>query len=153
MIGDNIGYLIGRNGGRWLLERPGRFASARREVLEIGEPFFKRHGPKAVFFGRWILGLRTWASWLAGASSMRWLAFAFWNAAGGIGWALTIGLLSYFLGSQVKDIFEVLGIFGLITIVMVLIGVYLLHRQHQRQLAAVPDPNSDRAASGSGTGG
>jgi membrane-associated protein len=67
-LGDNTGYLIGRKGGRWLALRPGPFARHRARVLEVGEPFFARHGSKAVFLGRWILGLRTWASWLAGAS-------------------------------------------------------------------------------------
>src|SRR6202167_6461533 len=65
IVGDNIGYLIGRKGGRWLLERPGRFQRQRREVLTTGEPVFERHGPKAVFFRRFILRLRVWASWLA----------------------------------------------------------------------------------------
>src|SRR5580698_9979084 len=50
IVGDNIGYVVARNGGRWLLERPGRFHRQRMSVLEIGEPFFERHGPKAVFF-------------------------------------------------------------------------------------------------------
>ena len=72
IIGDNIGFQIGRRGGRTLLERPGRFYDERQRVLAVGDPFFERHGPKAVFFGRWIAGLRVWASWLAGASSMRW---------------------------------------------------------------------------------
>jgi membrane protein DedA with SNARE-associated domain len=70
IAGDNAGYLIGRKGGRWRLLRPGPFARHRARVLEVGEPFFARHGSKAVFLGRWILGLRTWASWLAGASHM-----------------------------------------------------------------------------------
>ncbi len=83
IIGDNIGYLIGRKGGRWVLERPGAFERQRREVLLIGEPFFDKHGPKAVFFGRFILGLRVWASWLAGATRMHWRSFALWNALGG----------------------------------------------------------------------
>src|SRR5580692_7072374 len=65
IVGDNIGYYIGHRGGRWLLLRPGPFHPQRLRVLEMGEPFFERHGPKAVFFGRFILGLRTWASWLA----------------------------------------------------------------------------------------
>src|SRR5205807_4079008 len=82
IAGDNIGYFISRRAGRWLLERPGRFERQRREVLVIGEQFFERHGPKAVFFGRFILGLRTWASWLAGATRMRWRSFAVWNALG-----------------------------------------------------------------------
>src|SRR5437868_7146026 len=63
IVGDNIGYVIGRKGGRWVLERPGRFYRQRLEVLRVGEPFFERHGPKAVFFGRFLLGLRVWASW------------------------------------------------------------------------------------------
>src|SRR5580692_2977694 len=96
IVGDNIGYLIGRKGGRWLLERPGMFERQRHEALRIGESFFERHGPKAVFLGRWVLGLRTWASWLAGATRMEWKEFALWNAAGGISWATTIGLLAYF---------------------------------------------------------
>src|SRR6476661_2578289 len=45
IVGDNIGYLIGRKGGRWLLERPGLLHRQRLQVLTVGEPFFKRHGP------------------------------------------------------------------------------------------------------------
>ena len=78
IVGDNAGYLFARKGGRWLLERPGRFERQRREVLRIGEPFFERHGAKAVFFGRFLLGLRVWASWLAGATRMPWRSFLFW---------------------------------------------------------------------------
>jgi membrane protein DedA with SNARE-associated domain len=59
ILGDNAGYVIGRKGGRWLLLQPGPFARHRARVLEIGEPFFAHHGSKAVFVGRWILGLRT----------------------------------------------------------------------------------------------
>jgi membrane protein DedA with SNARE-associated domain len=93
IIGDNIGFFfIGRKGGRRLLERPGLFEKERRRALELGDPFFERHGSKAVFFGRWIAGLRTWASWLAGASEMHWRTFLVWNAAGGILWATTVGL-------------------------------------------------------------
>ncbi|HEY5046083.1 MAG TPA: DedA family protein, partial [Solirubrobacteraceae bacterium] len=58
IVGDNIGFAIGRRGGRKLLERPGRFEAERHRVLEIGDPFFERHGAKAVFLGRWITGLR-----------------------------------------------------------------------------------------------
>lgn len=100
IIVDNAGYLISRRFGRTLLERPGLLERRRRRVLEIGEPFFERHGPKAVFFGRWILGLRTWASWPAGASKMPWRSFAVWNAAGAISWATTVGLVAYLVGNN-----------------------------------------------------
>jgi membrane protein DedA with SNARE-associated domain len=113
IVGDNAGYLIGRRGGRWLLLRPGPFARHRARVLEVGEPFFARHGSKAVFLGRWILGLRTWASWLAGASHMPWRSFLRWNAAGGISWATTIGLIGYYAGRSASGTIVLFGVAGL----------------------------------------
>jgi membrane-associated protein len=129
IIGDNVGYLIGRQIGRRLLEAPGPFRRRRREVLEIGEPFFARHGPRAVFAGRWIVGLRTWASWLAGASHMRWRSFALWNAAGGIAWATTIGLLAYELGRAARTAVAVFGVAGAATVVVVLVVLVLRRRR------------------------
>jgi membrane-associated protein len=132
IVGDNIGYLIGRKGGRWLLERPGRFQSQRGQVLETGEPFFKRHGSKAVFFGRFILGLRVWASWLAGATHMRWRSFLLWNALGGICWATTIGLLSYYLGRAAGDAVKTFGLFGLAAALLAIATALYAHRRHRR---------------------
>jgi membrane protein DedA with SNARE-associated domain len=132
IVGDNIGYLIGRKGGRWLLERPGRFYSQRRQVLETGEPFFKRHGSKAVFFGRFILGLRVWASWLAGATHMNWRSFVLWNALGGICWAATIGLLSYYLGRAAGDAVKTFGLFGLGAALLAIATAFYAHRRHRR---------------------
>jgi membrane-associated protein len=133
IVGDNVGYLIGREGGRWLLERPGAFQRQRHEVLRVGEPFFEVHGPKAVFFGRFLLGLRIWASWLAGATRMRWTSFALWNALGGIAWASAIGLIAYLLGSSAGNAIEAFGIYGLIAVVMAIVGGVVLHRRHARR--------------------
>jgi membrane protein DedA with SNARE-associated domain len=135
IVGDNIGYVIGRKGGRWILERPGRFYHQRQEVLEIGEPFFERHGPKAVFFGRFLLGLRVWASWLAGATRMPWRSFVFWNACGGICWATAVGLIVYFLGHSAENALETFGIFGLVAALVAIAGGLLLRRRylHQRE--------------------
>ncbi|MGH2854252.1 MAG: DedA family protein [Solirubrobacteraceae bacterium] len=132
IVGDNIGYQIGRKGGRWLLERPGPFHRHRLQVLEMGEPFFERHGPKAVFFGRFILGLRTWASWLAGANHMRWRTFFLWNALGGICWATGVGLIAYFLGQSASNAITTFGIYGLAAVVVTLAGVLVLHLRHRR---------------------
>ncbi len=134
IVGDNIGYQIGRKGGRWLLERPGRLERQRREVLVRGEPFFERHGPKAVFLGRFILGLRVWASWLAGATHMRWQSFALWNALGGICWATAIGLLAYYLGSAAGSAVEAFGLYGLAAVLVAIAAVLVMrHRQRHRQ--------------------
>ena len=113
IVGDNLGYMLARKYGRGLLLRPGPLARQRRHVLEFGEPFFARHGPKAVFLGRWILGLRTWAAWLAGASEMKWRSFALWNAIGGIMWAATVGLAGYLIGQSTAGVFALFGFVGL----------------------------------------
>jgi membrane-associated protein len=136
IVGDNIGYEIGRKGGRWLLERPGRFERQRREVLATGEPFFERHGPKAVFFGRFVLGLRVWASWLAGATRMRWRSFVVWNALGGVCWATAIGLLAYFLGNSAGNVIETFGIYGLVAAVGAVLSAIVLHRRARRRDAS-----------------
>jgi membrane-associated protein len=130
ITGDNIGYLIGRKGGRWLLERPGVFYRQRREVLRIGEPFFQRHGAKAVFFGRFILGLRVWASWLAGGTRMHWARFVVWNALGGITWATAVGLIVYFVGHSASSALETFGIFGLAAALAAIVMFVWLYRRH-----------------------
>ncbi|MEA2468593.1 MAG: hypothetical protein QOJ57_2719 [Thermoleophilaceae bacterium] len=126
IVGDNLGYLISRKYGRALLERPGPFERRRRQVVKMGEPFFERHGPKAVFFGRWIVGLRTWASWLAGASGMRWRSFAVWNAAGGISWAATIGTVAYLVGNTASGAIAAFGLFALLVVLLAGAGTLLL---------------------------
>ena len=119
VVGDNLGYLIGRRGGRWLLQRPGPFRRQRAHVLDVAEPFFAQHGAKAVFLGRWIVGLRTWAAWLAGASRMPWRSFALWNAAGGVSWAAAIALIAYYVGHSATGtatLFSVLGVTGALAV-------------------------------------
>jgi undecaprenyl-diphosphatase len=135
IIGDNIGFQIGRRGGRALLERPGRFYEERQRVLELGDPFFERHGPKAVFFGRWLAGLRIWASWLAGASAMPWRSFLLWNALGGISWATSVSLASYYGGKGVENVLSQIGLYGLIVgaVLAAIAGVlYWRHRRARR---------------------
>lgn len=138
IVGDNVGYFVSREAGRWLLERPGRFQRQRLEVLEIGEPFFERHGPKAVFFGRFILGLRVWASWLAGALHMPWRSFFFWNACGCITWASAIGLIAYSLGHSAGNAIQAFGLYGLFALLVALASTFVAHRRHRRHRAAKP---------------
>jgi membrane-associated protein len=129
IVGDNIGYLIGRTGGRRLLERPGAFERQRREIIARGEPFFERHGPKAVFLGRWIAWLRITSAWLAGINHMHWPVFLFWNALGGIAWATSVGLLAYFLGHAAEDIFKIGGIAAAAFIVLLVVTYALWRRK------------------------
>jgi membrane protein DedA with SNARE-associated domain len=128
IVGDNIGYLIGRRGLRRLIDRPGRWAAGRRRLVERGEVFFARRGPSAVFFGRWLPGLRVVTSWLAGADRMPWRRFLLWNALGGIAWATTIGALAYLLGQSASGSLGAIGFVGLGVAVL----VYLVTRVRRR---------------------
>lgn len=154
IVGDNIGYVIGRKGGRWALERPGRFYRQRQEVLRVGVPFFKTHGPKAVFLGRFFLGLRVWASWLAGANHMPWPTFLLWNALGGIVWAIGIGLLGYFLGHSAGNAIQAFGIIGLGAVALGLGTAFFWHRRHRRSrhegASLAPLPPAEAAPAGDG---
>jgi membrane-associated protein len=109
IIGDNIGFAIGRKGGRRVFAAPGPLHEHRLKVLEHGEPFFAKHGPKAVFLGRWVSGLRIASAWLAGINNMRWPTFLFWNALGGIAWATSIALGVYLLGDVAERIITTAG--------------------------------------------
>ncbi len=131
IVGDNIGYLIGRTGGRRLLERPGFLEKHRRAILTAGEPFFAKHGPKAVFLGRWVAGLRIAAAWLAGINRMPWPVFVFWNALGGVAWATSVGLLAYFLGPTAERLFKYVGIAGVGAAVLAL-AAFLAWRHLRR---------------------
>ena len=130
IVGDNIGFEFGRRGGRALLEKPGgRFARQRQQVLAMADPFFAKHGAKAVFLGRWVTGLRFWAALFAGASDMRRRTFFFWNAAGGICWATSVGLAAYFGGKAVEQVIQTAGLYGGIAVAVVLVALLALHRR------------------------
>jgi membrane protein DedA with SNARE-associated domain len=149
IIGDNIGYVIGRKGGRALLERPGPFLRQRTTVIGMADWFFDRHGPKTVFIGRWLPFMRVYTSWLAGASKMNWRTFAVWNAAGGIVWAVSIGLFGYFVGSAATSAIKKLGIYGVFVVVAgAVVAVIVMRRQHARFALASEERTAERAASG-----
>jgi undecaprenyl-diphosphatase len=141
IVGDNLGYLIGRKGGRALLLKPGPLLHHRKKIIEHGEPFFQRHGPKAVFLGRWFAGLRIAAAWLAGINHMDWKVFLFWNALGGIAWATSVGLAAYLLGPAAEHLFKVFGLAG-VGVFAVIVAGFLLWRRFR----------SDRATKAPGTG-
>jgi membrane protein DedA with SNARE-associated domain len=98
IIGDNIGFSIGRYGGTKLLLRYGHKVHLDEGRIKIGIWLFRRHGGKVVFWGRFVSILRTWAAFLAGANQMEWGRFLVFNAAGGIAWATVYGVVYYVFG-------------------------------------------------------
>jgi len=133
IVGDKIGYLLGRRFGRRLIERPGRTKPRRQVALARGEQLFDRHGAKAVFLGRWVALLRIWAAWLAGIAGMRWRSFLLWNALGGIGWALFFGLLGYWGGEATAELAARLGVGAAVAVGVAAVVVWvMLHRRRGR---------------------
>jgi membrane-associated protein len=101
VLGDTLGYWLGRRGGRAVLARPGPFVAFRLHALDRGERFFERHGPKTVFLGRFVPGVRVVAAVLAGAGAMPWPRFALYNLAGAFVWASTVASLASLVGPAV----------------------------------------------------
>jgi membrane-associated protein len=142
IIGDNVGFFIGRRYGRRLVTwEGGPYPEKRRELLERGQVFFDRHGAKAVFLGRWVAGLRITAAWLAGINEMAWPRFVFWNALGGVAWATSVGLTIYFVGRSARGAIEGIGL-GALGFGAAVVVAYVAYRLIKRRRAAL-------AASGS----
>jgi membrane protein DedA with SNARE-associated domain len=115
IVGDNIGYVIGRRGGRWLLQKPGPFHRHRLKVLATG------------------------------ATKMRWRVFALWNALGGICWACVIGIAAYYVGRSAENAVSAFGIYGLVAVAIAAAGVllarYRRRRSRQDDLRRSPEPS------------
>lgn len=114
IIGDNIGYWLGREGGRRLLYRYALLMRFAERVMPPAERFFERHGGKAVFLARFFGGVRVTGAWMAGITRMTWWRFLFWNAAGGIVWAIAVGLIAFYAGKAAADTLARYGVYGAI---------------------------------------
>jgi len=100
VFGAQVGYWVGREGGRPLVLRWGRYAKVTPERLMRMERFFERHGGKAVFLTRFITGLRIFGALVAGVSRMRRRTFLFYNTLAGAVWATAAVLVGYLLGGS-----------------------------------------------------
>lgn len=133
IVGDNLGFWVGREGGYRLLRRYGRFIHLDERKLKLGQYLFLKHGGKVVFFGRFIAVLRAWAAFLAGTNRMRWPPFLLFNALGGIVWATVYGLGGYFLGKNVHRLAGPVGTTTLVlALLLILAGIIFLRRNEQQ---------------------
>jgi membrane protein DedA with SNARE-associated domain len=142
ILGDNIGYWIGRLGGRPLFARSRLLARYASRLLPPAERFFARHGGQTVFLARFISGLRAAAALMAGISQMQWWSFVLWNAAGGVAWATAIGLAAFYCGRAADGSAGQVGLalLGVGSLVALLGAVYLRRTRHE--LEDVPPEGS-----------
>ena len=134
IVGDNIGYWIGRKIGFPLLVRYGRYVGLSEQRIKLGQYLFMQHGGKIVFFGRFVAILRVLAALLAGVNRMSWPRFFVANAAGAILWATAFGLGAYVLGEDIEHLTKPAALaLGLIGVALVVAWV-LFVRAHERDL-------------------
>jgi membrane protein DedA with SNARE-associated domain len=134
IIGDNIGYAIGRYGGAKLLLKYGHKIHLHEERLKIGIWLFRRHGGKVVFWGRFVSILRTWAAFLAGANHMEWRRFLVFNAAGGIVWATAYGIVYYVFGATLSKLSTTIDVTLGVAGAVILIGFVVWTRRKEVEL-------------------
>jgi membrane protein DedA with SNARE-associated domain len=119
ILGDNLGFFIGRRYGRGLVERYGSHIGFTRARLAQFDTFFRRHGGRTVFIARFITGLRVVGAVLAGASGLRWPTFLVYNAAGAVVWSTAIGVAGYSLAYSWDALERWVGRSGLIAFALV----------------------------------
>ena len=134
IIGDNLGYLAARKGGRALLNRYRLTRGIAERYLPRGERFFAKHGGKAVFLGRFVAVLRVTAAWCAGLARMNWWSFLGWNAAGGIVWATLVGVLAYFLGEAFAKLIGPIGLFAAGGVIVLTAAGFFIARRLERRV-------------------
>jgi len=134
ILGDNIGFWVGREGGYRLLKRYGKYIRLDERKLKLGQYLFKKHGAKVVFFGRFVAVLRAWAAFLAGTNRMPWGRFLIFNAAGGILWAILYGIGGYLLGNNVHRLTGPVGIAFVVVAVLLIIAGFVYMRRNEKRL-------------------
>jgi membrane protein DedA with SNARE-associated domain len=139
IVGDNVGYLIGRTGGYRLLKRYGHYIRLDEDRLRLGQYLFDKHGSKVVFFGRFISVLRIFAAFLAGVNQMHWRRFLLFNALGGIVWSTIYGVAAYLFGQQLVQLSGRVDLILAIVGVTVIVAAIVVLRRNEARLQREAD--------------
>ena len=139
ILGGAIGFWIGRNFGLTLLVRHGALIGMTPRRIKLAQYLFLRHGGKVVFFGRFVVVLRTLAALLAGANAMAWPRFMAFNALGALVWASLYGFGAFHFGKAVQHLAWPLALAmgGIATAALVL--AFLFVRRHEKLLEAAAE--------------
>lgn len=136
ILGDNVGFWIGREFGFWLVVRYGRYIRLTEERVKLGQYLFIRHGGKVVFFGRFVAVLRAFAAFLAGVDCMEWPRFLLFNAAGGVVWAAVYGFGTWYVGEAIAKVAGHVGVaIGIAAVSALVVGFFVLRRYEAELLA------------------
>lgn len=136
VLGDQIGYTLGRWGGRRVVARITRRKNAHARIAQA-ERFAKRWGGAGIFFSRWLVTpLGPWLNLTSGMAAYPWASFFFWDVSGEVLWVVLYVMLGKFFSGRVQALVEILGnlawvIVGLIF--AVILGWHLLRYVRPRR--------------------
>jgi membrane protein DedA with SNARE-associated domain len=136
IVGDSVGFYLGRRFGRGLLLRHGPVIGLNASRIKLGQFLFQRHGGKIVLFGRFMTVLRLLAAWLAGINGMDWRRFAAFNAAGATVWACGYGVAAYVFGTRIDEIARPFAVAMTIAGAGALVAAAAFIRRHEAALEA-----------------
>jgi membrane protein DedA with SNARE-associated domain len=136
IMGDNVGYWVGREFGYRLLLRYGAYIRLTPARIKLGQYLFLRHGRKVVFFGRFIPILRVLAGLLAGMTRMPWRQFLIANAAGAVLWVAVVGMSAYAFGKAMLRLTGPVAIGMFIVGAALLIAAGIFVRRHEAEFEA-----------------
>jgi len=123
VIGDSIGYLIGRKGGRPLVHRFGRYVRLTPPRLDRVERFMSRQGAKIVVVARFVEGLRQFNGIVAGITGMRWALFVVCNAIGAALWVGCWSAAGYFAGDHLSEVIEAASRYLVVAVALAAVAV------------------------------
>lgn len=103
VIGDNVGYTIGRRTGHRIFKKKDGILF-RAEYIEQAEKFYEKHGGKTITLARFVPIVRTFAPVVAGVAKMDRKKFMLYNIAGALVWGVGVTMLGYALGSKIPNI-------------------------------------------------
>jgi membrane-associated protein len=138
-LGGNLGYAVGGYGGRPLLERYRSLLRISPELLERGEKMFERYGAAAIFFSRFIFGMRVFAGPLAGVLRMRWRAFTLFNFLGAAAWVTLMSVVGYLFGRHWQTLLRVMQRFNIAVLIVAAVVIVYLWWRYRRQAATKKD--------------
>jgi membrane protein DedA with SNARE-associated domain len=155
VFGDNIGYGIGRFGGRRLVDRWGKYVFLTPERLDKAEEFFDRQGAKIITIARFIEGLRQANGIIAGITKMHWLRFLAYNALGAGLWVGAWVSIGYFAGQHINTIYGVITRYSLYVAIAAVVVIVALIARHviRRRRKAIRPTGSPAAGSPAAEGG
>jgi membrane protein DedA with SNARE-associated domain len=138
-LGDNLGYALGYHGGRPLLDRYQRALRIPPAMLKRGEEMFARYGAAAIFFARFVFGMRVFAGPLAGVLRMRWRAFTLFNFLGAAVWVTCIASAGYLFGQHWQALLRIMRRFNIAALIVAVAVILFLWWRYRRQ----PPPDND----------